>query len=278
MSLAVFLAVLCAAALHATWNALIKFGGDKLQGMFLLSLGHGILALGMIAYFPAPDPASYGWLAASVAFHLFYKTMLTLAYQRGDLSRVYPIARGTAPLLVVIISLMFLADPLTTFAVVGVALVSFGILMMARGVFTSGENRSLLPFALLSAVGTMGYSIADGLGARASGDPSGYVGWLFLLDAMIFMIVAMFIRGRSIWKIQTRDWVSGLLAGVLSVLAYWIAVWAMTKAPIAMVTALRETSVLFAVCIGVVFLGEKFDRTKLLAALFIAAGVIAMRL
>ena len=168
MIFGVFLAVLLAAALHATWNALIKFGGDKLQGMFLLSLGHGVMALGMIAYYPTPDPASYGWLAASVAFHLFYKTMLTMAYQRGDLSRVYPIARGTAPLLVMLISLMFLADPLSAMAVVGIALVSFGILMMARGVFTSGENRGLLPFALLSAMGTMGYSIADGLGAKVT--------------------------------------------------------------------------------------------------------------
>ena len=278
MSFGVFLAVLLAAALHATWNALIKFGGDKLQGMFLLSLGHGVMALGMIAYYPTPDPASYGWLAASVAFHLFYKTMLTMAYQRGDLSRVYPIARGTAPLLVMLISLMFLADPLSAMAVVGIALVSFGILMMARGVFTSGENRGLLPFALLSAMGTMGYSIADGLGARASGNASGYVGWLFLLDALIFMIVAFGMRGRAIFPKESRDWVSGLLAGFLSVGAYWIAVWAMTKAPIALVTALRETSVLFAVAIGVVFLKEKFDRQKLIATALIIAGIVAIRI
>jgi len=277
MSFGVFLAVLLAAALHASWNALIKFGGDKLQGMFLLSLGHGVAALGMIAYFPMPDPSSWGWLAASVVFHLFYKTMLTLAYQRGDLSRVYPIARGTAPLLVMVLSLMFLTDPLSSLAIVGIALVSFGILMMARGVFTSGENLGLLPFALLSAVGTMGYSIADGLGARASGHASGYVGWLFLMDAVIFMIAAFILRGRSIWPRENRDLIFGLLAGFLSVGAYWIAVWAMTQAPIALVTALRETSVLFAVLIGVFFLKERFDRPKIIAAVLIALGIAVLR-
>lgn len=277
MTIGVLAAVLCAAVLHASWNAIIKFGDDKFQGMVLLSVAHGVIGLAMIAVFPVPAPAAVPWLAASVAFHLWYKFFLSSAYERGDLSRVYPIARGAAPMLVLIISGLFLSDVITVKEVIGIVAVGIGILILARGVFTSGEAVALLPFALASALGTAGYSITDGMGARASGDASGYVGWLFFLDAFLFTIWGIQRRGWAVFPNKTKVWVLGFAAGAASVLAYWIAVWAMTLAPIALVAALRETSVMFAVLIGIVFFGEKADRGKLAASAIIIAGVLFMR-
>jgi len=250
MTIAVLLAVLFAALLHASWNAIIKFGDDKFQGMVLLSVAHGVIGLIMIAVFPMPSVGALPWLAASVGFHLWYKFFLSSAYERGDLSRVYPIARGAAPMLVLVFSALFLSDVIETKEVVGIIAVGIGILIMARGVFTNGETVALLPFALASALGTAGYSIADGLGARASGDASGYVGWLFFLDALLFTLWGIQRRGLAIFPSETKVWALGFAAGLASVFAYWIAVWAMTVAPIALVAALRETSVMFAVVLG----------------------------
>lgn len=277
MSFGIFLAVLFAALLHAAWNAIIKFGADKLQGMVLLSIAHALIGLAMVLAFPLPDRAALKWLAISVVLHLIYKTFLTLAYQKGDLSRVYPISRGTAPVMVLAVSLLFLNDSFSHWQIVGVAFVGFGILLMARGVFTHGEQRDLLPLALVAAMGTAGYTLADGIGARVSLQPSAFVGWVFVLDASLFTLWALIFKGTKVLPRTPRVWALGLVAGAASVLAYWIAVWAMTVAPIALVATLRETSVLFAVLIGVVFLKERYDRGKVIAAIVIICGVVLMR-
>lgn len=278
MSFGVFMAVICAALLHASWNAIVKFGDNKLHGMVLLSVTHAVFGLAMIIAFPLPDRASFFWLALSVILHLIYKAFLTVAYQKGDLSRVYPISRGTGPVIVLLLSLMFLEDRFTIQQIGGVVLVGFGILLMARGVFSHGEDRALLPFALGAALGTAGYTLADGIGARLSLHTSAYVGWLFFLDATLFTTWAVLAKGKDAFPRARRLWVYGLIAGSGSVSAYWIAVWAMIKAPIALVATLRETSVLFAVLIGILFLKEKSDTGKLIAALVIVSGVILMRI
>lgn len=278
MSIGIFLAVLFAALLHASWNAVIKFGEDKMQGMIILSIAHGLIGLCMALVFPAPAPEAWGWLAVSVLFHLLYKFSLTAAYRFGDLGRVYPIARGTAPVIVLAAGFFILPDKVTALQIAAVIVLAFGIIQMARGVFDLNEPRKLLPFALGSALGTAGYSIADGMGARASGDASGYIGWLFMGDALSFTLWGLRRRGLAALPRSGRVWGLGLAAGAGSVGAYWIAVWAMTVAPIALVTALRETSVLFAVLIGMLVLGERADARKLVAAVFIVAGVILIRI
>ena len=278
MTAFVFVAVLIAALLHACWNAIIKFGDDKLQGMVLLSVAHGLIGLMLIAIFPIPSKESWWLLAGSVLFHLMYKTFLTFAYMRGDLSRVYPIARGTAPMIVLVISLIALSDVVLASQIFGIVLVGLGITLMAWGVFAHGEERALVPYALLAAVGTAGYSLFDGLGARVSGSVSGYIGWLFFLDAFLFTVGGVAIKGHAVLPKSVKIWMLGLIAGVCSVAAYWIAVWAMTLAPIALVTALREVSVLFAVLIGVLFFKDKAMVSKIFAGLVIVAGVIAIRL
>ena len=278
MTAFVFVAVLIAALLHACWNAIIKFGDDKLQGMVLLSVAHGLIGLMLIAIFPIPSKESWWLLAGSVLFHLMYKTFLTFAYMRGDLSRVYPIARGTAPMIVLVISLIALSDVMLASQIFGIVLVGLGITLMAWGVFAHGEERALVPYALLAAVGTAGYSLFDGLGARVSGSVSGYIGWLFFLDAFLFTVGGVAIKGHAVLPKSVKIWMLGLIAGICSVAAYWIAVWAMTLAPIALVTALREVSVLFAVLIGVLFFKDKAMVGKIFAGLVIVAGVIAIRL
>lgn len=271
-------AVIGAAIMHATWNALIKLGTSKLTSMLILTVVQGGFGLIIALSRPIPDAHVWLWLLASGVFHSAYKLFLAYAYEQGDLSRVYPIARGTAPMVVLVISALFLADEIAGWEAIGIIILGFGILLMARGVFSSGESRKLLPFALGSAAATAGYSIVDGLGAREAGDAVAYVGWLFALDAVFFMPCCLALRGRSVLQADRKAWIMGSIAAVFSYGAYAIAVWAMTVAPIALVAALRETSILFAVMIGALAFGEKMNAQKGFAAAFIIAGVIVTRL
>ena len=278
MSAYVFFSVIAAALLHASWNALIKSGGSKFTSMLLMTVLQGA-AGGVIALFHAfPSAAVWPWLLGSAVFHSSYKLFLSYAYEQGDLSRVYPIARGAAPMIVLALSGFFLSDHLAKLEVIGVLVLGLGILLMARGAFANGESRRLVPFALGSALMTAGYSIVDGLGARVAGDATLYVAWMFFLDALIFAPMCIALRGRGVLKSNARDWVIGAGAGAGSYGAYAIAVWAMTVAPIALVTALRETSILFAVLVGWLIMGDKMDRGKAIAATLIVIGVALTRL
>lgn len=277
MTVCVLVAVMAAAFMHATWNALIKLGTSKLTSMLILTVVQGGFGLIIALTRPMPDPHVWLWLLASGVFHSAYKLFLAYAYEQGDLSRVYPIARGTAPMVVLVISALFLADKIAGWEYVGIIILGLGILLMARGVFSFGESRKLLPFALGSAMATAGYSIVDGLGAREAGDAVAYVGWLFALDAVFFTPCCLALRGRSVLQANRKAWIMGSIAAVFSYGAYAIAVWAMTVAPIALVAALRETSILFAVLIGAVAFGEKMNLQKGIAAALIVAGVIVTR-
>ena len=278
MSLFVFLAVLGAALLHATWNALIKVGASKMTGMVIMTAVQGtagfLIALGR----PLPEGTVWLWLVASGVLHAAYKLFLAYAYENGDLSRVYPIARGVAPLIVLALGAILLADDISMPAYAGIVVLGLGILMMANGVFASGENRRLLPFALCSAMATAGYSLVDGMGARAAGDAATFVAWLFAFDAALMLPVAAALRGPAIFRAPPRSWGLGAIAAAGSYGAYAIAVWAMTEAPIALVAALRETSILFAVAMGAFFFGERLDKTKIAAAALIVAGMVLTRL
>lgn len=278
MTFWVLVAVLGAAFLHATWNALIKLGTSKLTSMLILTLVQGGMGLIIALTRPFPDPHVWLWLLASGVFHAAYKLFLAFAYEQGDLSRVYPIARGAAPMVVVVISALFLSDVIRGLEYAGIVILGTGILLMARGVFSSGENRRLLPLALGSAMATAGYSLVDGLGARVSGDAVAYVGWLFTLDAAFFTPICVALRGRGVLRANGRAWLVGSIAAMASYGAYAIAVWAMTIAPIALVAALRETSILFAVLLGWLVFGDRIDKQKAIAAALIVAGVVVTRL
>lgn len=278
MTLFTFLAVLLAALLHATWNALIKVSHSKITGMLILTLVQGGLGAIIAAFHPWPPAAVWPWLLASGIFHSGYKLFLAYAYEQGDLSRVYPIARGAAPMIVTVISVFLLTDTIDGWEYVGIGILGCGIALMAHGVLLYGESWRLLPFALGSALMTAGYSLVDGLGARAWGQAVPYVAWLFLLDAVLFAPLVLALRGRSEFRSTRRDWIWGGAAAFASYGAYAIAVWAMTEAPIALVAALRETSILFAVLIGWIVIGDRMDAGKMIAALLIVLGVVATRM
>lgn len=278
MTLGVFLAVLAAAFLHALWNALIKVGSDKMAAMVVLSVMEVPIGLAVALSRPWPPAEVWPYVIAAGCTHFAYKFFLTSAYERGDLSRVYPLARGAAPMIVGVVSWIALSDVLTTAEAVGVLLLGAGIILMARGVFTGGEERRLIPFALGSAVATATYTMIDGLGARVSGDAIAYVGWVFVADGLIFSLGMMAWKGRRVVPPMGRIWAMGTAASAASYGAYAVSVWAMTVAPIALVAALRETSILFAVLIGWLAFGERMDRGKAVAALTIVAGVMVTRL
>jgi len=278
MSLFVFLAVLGAALLHATWNALIKVGASKMTGMVIMTAVQGTAGLLIALGRPLPEGTVWLWLLGSGVLHAAYKLFLAYAYEHGDLSRVYPIARGVAPLIVLAFGAILLADDISMPAYAGIVILGLGILMMANGVFASAENRRLLPFALCSAMATAGYSLVDGMGARAAGDAATFVAWLFAFDAALMLPVAAALRGPAIFRAPPRSWGLGAIAAAGSYGAYAIAVWAMTEAPIALVAALRETSILFAVAMGAFFFGERLDKAKIAAAALIVAGMVLTRL
>ncbi len=278
MSIGILLAVLGAAFLHALWNALIKLGTSKVGGMVILSLAEIPIGLAVVATRPMPAPEVWKWVVAAGCTHFAYKFFLTYAYDRGDLSRVYPIARGAAPLIVALVGAATLADQISGMEYAGIFVLGSGIALMARGVFTNGESRRLLPFALGSALATATYTMIDGLGARVSGDAIGYVGWVFVVDGFLFSTGMILMRGRSVLPTAPRAWVVGGFASAASYGAYAISIWAMTKAPIAVVAALRETSILFAVLIGWLAFGERMTREKALAAGLIVTGVILTRI
>ena len=278
MSIWVLLAVLGAAFLHALWNALIKIGTSRVGAMVILSVAE--IPIGLIIALPRPaiNSAAWPWVIAAGCTHFFYKTFLVFAYDRGDLSRVYPLARGAAPLAVALIGAAFLADQVTGPQYAGIALLACGIALMARGVFTDGESRHLIPFALGSATATATYTLLDGLGARLSGDAIAYVAWVFVADGLIFTVGSLLWRGWGVLPTQPKAWAVGSFASLASYGAYAISIWAMTVAPIAVVAALRETSILFAVLIGWLAFGEKMTRDKAMAAGLIVAGIMVTRI
>lgn len=278
MSMGVLLAVLGAALLHATWNALIKVGASRVGAMVIMSIGEVVIGLPIALALPMIAPAAWPWVLAAGCTHFAYKFFLTYAYDRGDLSRVYPIARGAAPMVVALAGAFILPDAVSAGQYGGIALLGLGILLMARGVFTGGEERRLLPFALGSAAATATYTLIDGLGARLSGDAVAYVAWVFVVDGLVFSLGMIALRGREIVPRGGRAWAQGFSASAASYGAYAVSIWAMTVAPIAVVAALRETSILFAVLIGWLAFGERMDRMKALAAVLIVCGVILTRL
>ena len=275
MSLAVFLAVLFAAALHAGWNALVKLGLDRFSSILFLALVQGGIALLLLPFFGLPPAAAWPWVLLGSALHSGYKLVLIRAYGHGDLSQVYPLARGTAPLIVAVAGALFLGEAMDLARVGAVVAIAAGIMLMAgRG----GLTRAGLGWALATAGFTAAYTLADGVGARVAGSASAFILTMIALDGAIMLVFGLAARGRAGIAAMLPAWRPGAAAGAMSLGAYWIAVWAFTKAPLAMVAALRETSVLFAMLIAVVFLRERPTARRWFAAGLILIGVVLMRL
>ena len=279
MDTAVFLAVLGAAVMHAGWNAIVKVGLDRFSSILLMSMVQGAMALCLLPFFAAPLAAAWPWVAASALLHIGYKLFLIRAYEHGDLSQVYPLARGTAPLIVALVGAIWLGESMTAGKTAAVAAIALGVIVMSR----SGGSLDRLPrkallYALGTACFTASYTLVDGVGARIAETASGYVLWMFAGDALGLTGFALATRGPGALGRLLPAWRSGIAAGGLSLGSYWIAIWAFTLAPLALVAALRETSVLFAMLIGVFLLGERANPWRWISAGLILSGVVLMRL
>ena len=280
LQLPVFLAVLTAAALHAGWNALVKIKLDPFLAMTLIAVSCGIIALPALAITGLPNEEAWVWVALSTALHLAYYLFLAEAYRRADMSQVYPIARGAAPLATTAISLAFIHDPMTWGNVAGIAVLGLGVLLISL----KGQRGSLVPsrtaviYALLTAVTISLYTIVDGIGARAAGSPNSYAAALFALDAYPMLVICLWRKGWAGVRPALKFLVPGFAGGAMSRAAYWIVIWAMTVAPIALVAATRETSVLFGGLIAMVFLKEPLTPVRWFSALLILGGLVLMRL
>jgi len=276
----VFLAVLFAAACHAGWNALIKVGLDPLSTTTLISLGAGLVALVLVPLVGVPASAAWPWLIASVIVHLCYFASLIESYRTGDLGQVYPIARGSAPLMTAAATTVFIGEKLSLIGWTGILSLVAGVLLLsARGGRELAEvDRRAIGFALFTALTICAYSVVDGIGARLSANPNAYSVWLFIGIAFVMLPYAIYRDGPDVIPAMRRFWRRGFAGGALQLLSYGIAIWAMTAAPIAIVATLRETSVLFGAVIAVVVLKEPLRAARVVAACLIVCGLILIRL
>ena len=275
LSAGVTLAVLGAALLHATWNAIIKSGRDPLLDTALVALGGSLVALPLLAVVAPPERASWPYIAASVTVHIGYYTTLAGAYRAGDMSHGYPIMRGTAPLLVALATWAIMGEALSPGGWAGVLLISGGVLSLGLG---GGASRRATAWALANSTIIAVYTLADGAGVRVSGGAERYVVWLFFFLGLPFGLIVMALRRAQFLRHAAEHWWRGIAGAVLSGLAYGIALWAMTRAPVAAVAALRETAVIFGALIGAWLLKEGRLGRRLGGAAAVLAGVIALKL
>jgi drug/metabolite transporter (DMT)-like permease len=278
MPLEVTLAVLGAALAHAIWNAMIKSSRDVLLDLALITFLAGAVAAPLALFVAPPARASWPSIAASVVVHIGYYFALVGAYRAGDLSHGYPIMRGLAPLIVSVTALAWLGEAPSATVWAGVLLVCGGVLSLGLVGFHWRESRVSTRWAFANALIIAVYTLIDAVGVRASGSPAGYVLWLFVLDALPFPLMVLLAKRHEFISYARTFWLRGLLGGVLSAGAYGIALWAMTRAPVAAVAALRETSVIFAALIGAWLLKEGHIARRLTGAAVVAAGVVALKI
>lgn len=266
--------VLLAAVMHAAWNALVKVSDDRVAVLVGVSAVGGAAGLAAIPFVALPAAASWPFLVLSTAIHIGYYLFLLRAYAVGDLSQVYPVARGGSPLLLALVSAPVMGEALSVGQAAGVGLISLGIISLSLG---KGRRLALL-YAVLTSCFIASYSTTDALGVRRSASPLGYIAWLFFLDSVMMLAFGFWRRGRGLFSPTRVDWRQWIGGGILATAAYGIVVWCYNLGTVAPVAALRETSVVFAALIGSLFLGERFGLRRVIAALVVASGIVVMNL
>ncbi len=270
--------VLLAALLHASWNALVKAGNDRLV-VLAIANGIGILISLLIAPFvPLPLAASWPYLLVSVILHTGYYFFLIRAYRVGDLSHVYPLARGLSPMLVALLAALFANEIPPPWGMAGIVLACAGIVSLA---FDSGPpwrgDRRPLSFAVGTAVFIAAYTLADGMGVRRAGHALAYIVWLMILDGIPIICFTAYLRRHQLVASLSGNWRAGCTSGALQFGAYAMVIWAMSLGAMASVSALRETSVIFAAFIGAFVLKERVGALRIAAAILVALGIVLMR-
>jgi drug/metabolite transporter (DMT)-like permease len=272
------LAVLLGAACHASWNVLVKSGSDPF--LDTVSVATAVVAVNSVVllFLPAPLTGSWPCLIASVVIHVAYFGFLVLAYRVGDLSLVYPIMRGTAPVFSALLAAVLLDEQPSWGGWAGVCLVSSGVLLLAVGAPRSKATR-LAPvlFALLNAGVIVGYTLIDGVGVRLSGNAFSYTGWMLLLTGVFVFLTSFAFRGRQLAHHLRSQWKKWMLGGGCTFASYSLALWAMTQAPIAPVAALRETSIVFSAVLAAFVLKERLTPLRCVSIALVAAGAMALK-
>ncbi len=290
LSLSVTLAVLAAAVTHATWNAIAHGIKDQTLAFALIGVGGIMIAIPLIIVTATPRADCWPYLLGSVAIHVFYNLLLMQCYRLGEFGQVYPLARGTSPLVVTILAAIFVHEHLALPQIAGVVIVSVGLAVLVlpgrrprlaggrEGVAPAGKNRA----AFLAAVGTgltiAAYTTVDGVGVRLSASPVGYIGWLMVLESLCVPMFALVRRRDVVAKQPRRILLAGLAAGALSVLAYGLVLWAQTRGALAPIAALREISVIFGAIIGTLVFREPFGRTRIVATILVVAGIVLLNM
>ncbi|MCK0096451.1 DMT family transporter [Yoonia sp. F2084L] len=279
MTTTVFLAVIGAALLHAAWNALVKGGADKLVSLTAVMFGHTPFAIVAVLIAPPIGAEALPFLAAGILLHLGYQLFLLYSYGAGDLTQVYPIARGSAPLIVAFVSITVLGVTLRGTELIAVLIIGIGIVSLALVRRADGlRNGKAAMFALITGCFIAGYSIVDGMGARAGGTSLGYFGWLAIGNNIALAVIVAIRAPQTFGKLWENGHRLFWIGGGASFIAYAIVTWAFTQAPIALVTALRETSIVFALLIGVFFLKERLDLMKVFSTMTVLVGAALLRL
>ena len=278
MSFFVLFLVLFSAVMHAGWNVYVKQSSDHLVTMATLHLVMGVIGISAVPFLPIPNVESWPYIFASVILHLGYQLFLVKAYTYGDLGQVYPIARGTSPLLLGFVSVFWIGEEISFQMIVAIGLITLGIFsLMFRGkVFESHSLRPVL-YALATGSFIAAYTLADGLGVRLSGNAASYIVWLMALECWPLLAITLFVRKKAFLSSIQQNFKYAVPGGILSLLAYGIVVWAMQNAPIALVSALRESSVVIAALMSIWILGEKTTFKHLIAVIMVTAGVILTR-
>lgn len=278
MAIDVAAVVLLAAALHAGWNALIKIQGDRLAVMAAVTLAGSLLSLPLLAFVPAPAPASWPFLALTIVLHTGYHLFLPTAYRYGDLGQVYPIARGSAPLLVTVGAFLIAGEKLPPLALLGVVCLAVGVIALAFDRTSAARvNGKAVLFALVTATCIAAYTVVDGIGVRRSEGILGFAVWLTVGDGLLTAAVVFWWRGTSAARVFRQSAGTAFLGGAMQVGAYWIIVWALAVAPMGVVSALRETSVLFAAILSTFVLREGFGVWRFVSASFVTLGLVLSR-
>ena len=274
----IYLLVIFAAILHAIWNGMVKSYKNKIISVSAIVFGHVPIAAFVMLFLPLPTLESVPYIILSALIHQGYQYNLISAYKIGDLTKVYPIARGTGPIVATIISIIFLGLLITKFQILSIALICFGIIIL--GIFSERliKNNKVIFYSLATGFFIGLYSLVDGHGARISQSPLSFLGWSFILNAMIFPFVLKFMGHKKVFSSVLKEaklifWVGG----TLSYIVYGIVVWAFTKAPIPLVGALRESSIVFSVLIGFFFLKERLTFLKIVSILIIFIGVALLK-
>jgi drug/metabolite transporter (DMT)-like permease len=279
MSSAVLAATVAAAAAHAGWNAIAHWITDKVVALALVNAGALACAIPLVVIAAPPAPASRGYLVASAIVHVAYNGVLMLAYRLGDFNQTYPLGRGTSPVVVTVLAVVFAHEIPGSGQVAGISLIFVGLawlVIAGRRQHPSGPAPVLAAFAVGILIAT--YTTIDGLGVRRAGSTLGYIGWLMMLEDATLVIAALALRGRRLCRdVRPVAWI-GLLGGVLSIAAYGLVLWAQTHAPLATVAAVRESSIVIGALIGALVFKERFGRARLAATITVALGITAVYL